>query len=279
VIEGQVTALNFYPVKGARGIAIETARVNTTGLAIESVADREWMLVDRNRVFVSQREVPRLALVKPSVNDDALVLDAPGAPQFRLPLAMPAQPAQQVRVWSAEVRGFDMGDQVATWLTSFLERNVRLVRFDRSHPRRCNPDYVGDSGAHTMFADGYPLLVIGEESLADLNVRLATRGSPALPMNRFRPSVVVSGLEAYAEDHIDTITTENVALKLVKPCTRCQVTTTDQATARVAREPLTTLASYRRDDRLAGVIFGMNAIVLRPGTLRRGETFHAEFRW
>jgi len=164
VIEGQVTALNFYPVKGARGIAIETARVNTTGLAIESVADREWMLVDRNRVFVSQREVPRLALVKPSVNDDALVLDAPGAPQFRLPLAMPAQPAQQVRVWSAEVRGFDMGDQVATWLTSFLERNVRLVRFDRSHPRRCNPDYVGDSGAHTMFADGYPLLVIGHRA-------------------------------------------------------------------------------------------------------------------
>ena len=132
-----------------------------------------------------------------------------------------------------------------------LGADVRLVRFDPAHQRLCNPVYAGDSGAHTAFADGYPLLVIGDASLAELNGRLAAVGSPALPMNRFRPNIVLSGLEPFDEDHIDTLSADGVTMKLVKPCTRCQITTTDQATADVGTEPLATLGGYRMDERSA----------------------------
>lgn len=279
MIEGRIAALNLYPIKGARGIAIDAARVDVAGLVADGVSDREWMLVDRDGTFVTQRELPRLALVTLAIGAACLRLDAPGQPRFELSLDPPAGEARDVRVWRAEVKGFDAGDAAAAWFTAFLGRELRLVRFDRSHLRRCNLDYVGSSGANTLFADGYPVLVIGEESLADLNARLAARRSPALPMNRFRPNLVLSGFEAYGEDHIETLETGAVALKLVKPCTRCPVTTTDQESARVGHEPLTTLASYRRDDRLAGVIFGMNAIVLRGGGVSRGEAVRATYRF
>ena len=149
------------------------------------------------------------------------------------------------------------GDQAAGWLSEWLGRAVRLVRFDPRARRLCNPAYAGTSGAHTAFADAYPLLVTSEASLEDLNSRLAI----PLPMNRFRPNLVLSGIEAYDEDHIDEIRIGRSMLKLVKPCTRCRTTTTDQATAEVGIEPLPTLAVYRRDDALDGVTFGMNAIV------------------
>ena len=140
--------------------------------------------------------------------------------------------------------------------------DVRLVRFDRSHKRACNPEFAGDSGAHTFFSDGYPILVIGAASLAELNDRLTARGQPPIPMNRFRPNVVLQGLPAYAEDHLDTIAAGDVVLRCVKPCVRCQVTTTDQDLAQVGMEPLRTLGEYRMSERLGGVTFGMNAIVI-----------------
>jgi uncharacterized protein YcbX len=176
-------------------------------------------------------------------------------------LARAPAASSEVVVWRSHVLGIDQGDAAAAWFSDHLGRRARLVRFDPAKPRRCNPDYVGTTGAHTMFADGYPLLVIGQASLDDLNARLASKGSPPLPMNRFRPNVVVTGLPPYDEDHLDTIESGGVTLKLVKSCVRCQVTTTDQATARVGIEPLATLGMYRRDDALAGVTFGMNAIV------------------
>ena len=132
-----------------------------------------------------------------------------------------------------------------------------MVRFDASVHRYCNKAYAGETGAHTAFADGYPILVIADASLMDLNGRLET----PLPMNRFRPNIVLAGVDAYDEDHIDSIECGGVTLKLVKPCVRCQITTTDQATASVGIEPLPTLGAYRRDDTLGGVTFGMNAIV------------------
>jgi uncharacterized protein YcbX len=156
-----------------------------------------------------------------------------------------------------------------------------MVRFDDRVPRPCNPDYVGATGATTLFADGYPVLVIGRASLDDLNARLAACGVPAVPMNRFRPNLVLDGLDPYDEDHLDTITSGPVTLKLVKPCTRCEITTTDQDTARRNLEPLRTLASYRRDDRFAGVTFGMNAIVVAGAgaTLAVGDAADGAFRF
>jgi uncharacterized protein YcbX len=211
--------------------------------------------------FLTQRELPRLALVAVEAAGDSLRLRAPDMPPLRVPLSLAAD-SRDVVVWRSDVRGFDAGDDAARWLSGWLAREARLVRFDRSVTRHCNRDYVGDSRAHTLFADAYPLLVIGRDSLRDLNDRLAARGEAALPMNRFRPNIVLDGLPAFAEDHLDTIRIGDVVLRPVKPCTRCQVTTTDQATAQVAIEPLRTLGEFRMDAKLDGVTFGMNAVVV-----------------
>lgn len=262
-----IAALNVYPVKGCRGIAFPTAGVAVRGLVAPvpqaAVGDREWMVVDRDGRFVTQREHPRLALIGTRLASGTLVLRSPGFEALAVPLGASGGPAREVIVWESRVPAGDAGDDAARWLSRVLGVEVRLVRFDATHERRCDPTYAGESTAHTAFADAFPLLVIGEASLADLNTRLAAKGVAALSMNRFRPNLVLAGLEAYDEDHLDTVATAEVTLKLVKPCTRCQVTTTDQDTAVVGTEPLATLRQYRNDAARAGVTFGMNAIVVR----------------
>ena len=262
----RITALNVYPVKSCAGFGQEHVRVATRGLVAAtpagSTGDREWLIVDRDGRFVTQREYPRLALVGTRLGAGMLVLATAGRPPLAVPLAPLAGPTREVVVWNSQVRAHDAGDAAAAWLSALLGADVRLVRFDPAHERRCNPDYAGDSGAHTAFADGYPLLVANEASLAELNARLMAAGAPALPMNRFRPNLVLSGLDPFDEDHIDTLSADGVTLKLVKPCTRCQITTTDQATAEVGPEPLATLRGYRMNERLGGVTFGVNAIVV-----------------
>ena len=260
-MEARLTSIVVYPFKGAAGIAVASADVRVTGLATDGVADREWMAVDRHGRFVTQREFPRLALVHPAIENGCLVLSARGlAP---LALATDARsPARDVVVWHSLVRGFDAGDEAAHWLSSAIASEVRIVRFDPALPRYSSRDYAGDSGAQVRFADGYPVLVIGQASLDELNARLAARGRAPVEMNRFRPNLVLDGLEAHDEDRVASIEIDGVVLKPVKPCTRCQVTTIDQSNASAGLEPLTTLSTYRRDDRLAGVTFGMNAIVI-----------------
>lgn len=257
--DASVAHLAVYPVKSCRGLPQSRAAVALTGLAIAGVRDREWMVVDARGRFVTQRERPRLALIEPRVIDGGIELRAPGMAAVA---ARASGASREVVVWSAHVRGFDAGDEVASSLSTFLGQAVRLVRFDDSHPRPCNPAFAGDRGAAVLFNDGYPILVIGKASLDDLNDRLGDRGSDALPMDRFRPNLVLDGLEPYDEDHLESIAIGEVVLKPVKPCTRCEITTTDQASARRGIEPLRTLSTYRRDDRLAGVTFGMNAIVV-----------------
>jgi len=273
-----VDSLHLYPVKGCAGIGVTTTRVATTGLAMDGAADREWMVVDETGRFLTQRELPRLAQVRTSIVDGLLRLAAPHMPTLVLDRA-PGAVARDVVVWRSAVRGIDAGDTAAHWLSDWLAQDVRLVRFDRAVTRLCNPEFAGASGAHTYFADGYPVLVIGAASLDDLNARLAMRGEPALPMNRFRPNIVVRGLEAFLEDHVDTFTIGDVTLRAVKACTRCQVTATDQVTAAVGIEPLRTLGEYRLHEALGGLAFGMNAIVLREGTLAAGMPVAVEWRF
>jgi uncharacterized protein len=277
--EVRIESLHVYPVKGCRGIALDAADVATTGLVASGAGDREWMIVDLAGRFVTQREFPRLALVGTQVRAGALTLSAPGVSPLVLPLRAPEGASRDVVVWRSNVQGFDAGDDAARWLTAHVGAGVRLVRFDRARARPCNPDYAGDAGAHTFFADGYPILVIGTASLADLNVRLAAQGGLPLPMNRFRPNLALAGLPAYDEDHLATITVGAVVLRCVKPCTRCQVTTTNQDTADVGMEPLRTLAGYRMNERLAGVTFGMNAVVAggAGGTLAAGAPVVVEY--
>jgi len=265
VTTAELTGLNVYPVKSCRGIAVTRARIDVRGLSLTSassrVGDREWMIVDGNGRFITQRELPRLALIEIAVVSDLLRLSMRGMGSIEVPLEAPPGVRCEVVVWQSVVPAHDEGATVAAWLAAALGTEARLVRFDSTHERACNPDFVGASGAHTAFADAYPLLLAGEASLADLNVRLAAKASPALPMNRFRPNIVLAGLPAYDEDHLDAIEVDGIVIKLVKRCTRCTTTTTDQATSIRDVEPLSTLAGYRHDATLGGVTFGMNAIV------------------
>lgn len=276
-----VASLHVYPVKGCRGIDVAAAAVTVTGLTHDGVGDREWMLVDREGRFVTQREHPRLALVQVGTDGGALTLTTPGAAPLHVAIPTASASAREVVVWRSEVLGQDGGDAAAALVSAWLGVDVRLVRFDRARARPCNPEYAGNTGAHTFFADGYPVLVIGESSLAELNERMAAFGEPALPMNRFRPNVVVGGLPPFTEDHLATLRIGAVELTLVKPCVRCQVTTTDQATAAVGVEPLRTLGGFRMDEHFGGVTFGMNAVVTggAGATIAAGAPVSAEYRF
>jgi uncharacterized protein YcbX len=248
-----ISALNMYPVKSCRGIALESAQVTATGFA----HDRHWMLVRPNGKFVTQRELPRMALIATRVTDGALTLSAPGMPDLSVPSADGA--ARPVTVWKFEGRGIDCGAAAAAWVTLYLETDLSMVAFDASLPRVCGPEWTGDTTAITEFADGFPILVISRASLAELNSRLPS----ALPMERFRPNLVIDGVGAYDEDRIHELRVGAVALRLVKACARCSITTTDQQLGAVdGVEPLRTLKEYRFNRELRGVVFGQNAIVV-----------------
>ncbi len=267
-----IAALFVYPVKGCRGIALPSARVTERGLE----HDREWMVVDSAGRFVTQRTEPRLASIATAITATSLTLTVPGAEPLQVPLDQSGVTGA-VTVWRDTVPGIDQGSAAAAWLSARLDGAYRLVRFDPAARRLCNPAYAGDSGAHTAFADGYPLLVLSEASLNDLNARLAT----PLPIDRFRPNLLLSGVDAYDEDYIDRIVSGDVTLKMVKPCIRCQVTTIDQRTLERGLEPLHTLAGYRHNALLDGVAFGMNAIVAAGGgeTLTRGSPVAHSYRF
>lgn len=281
----ELIGLNVYPVKSCRGIAVTRARIDVRGLGLASassrVGDREWMIVDSKGRFITQRELPRLALVEIAVVSDLLRLSMRGMGSIDVPLEAPPGVRCEVVVWQSVAPAHDEGAAVAAWLAAALGTEARLVRFDSTHERACNPDFVGASGAHTAFADAYPLLLTGEASLADLNARLAARASPALPMNRFRPNIVLAGLPAYDEDHLDAIEVDGIVIKLVKRCTRCTTTTTDQVTTLRGVEPLSTLAGYRHDATLGGVTFGMNAIVASGAgsEIAVGRTVRCSYRF
>ncbi|MBV9324741.1 MAG: MOSC domain-containing protein [Chloroflexi bacterium] len=259
-----VSQLHMYPVKSCAGTPLEVACLDARGV----VHDREFMVVDAAGDFLTQREAPRLALIVPSRSDDRLELGAPGMPPFRLAPVTVGE-ATPVRVWRDHVAAVDQGELIAEWLGDFLRLSCRLVRQADNAIRHVDPEYATKPDDQVGFADGYPLLLLSEESLADLNRRL----TEPLPMNRFRPNVVVRGSgEPYAEDCWSRIRIGEVECSVVKACARCVTTTTDQLTAERKAEPLVTLATYRRVPR--GVLFGQNLIHHAPGVLRVGNTVH-----
>jgi uncharacterized protein YcbX len=266
-----ISALNIYPVKSCAGITLSQAELTPTGLA----HDRQWMIVDDNGRFVSQREIARLALIKPQLMNGGVRLDAPGMPSLIVSNARGS--GVDVTVWQDRCAALDEGAEAANWLSQFLAKNVRLVRFDDRKPRLSNREWTGDVEAITRFADGFSVLVIAEASLADLNERL-----PApIPMNRFRPNVVLSGLAAYDEDRVHELASQSFRLRIVKPCTRCKITTIDQASGEVTgEEPLQTLKTFRFSRELRGVLFGQNAIVIAGagGVLNVGQTLEVSWK-
>ncbi len=276
-----VAGLFSYPVKGFRAVAHESADVLASGVR----HDREWMVVDARHTparFVSQRECPLMATLAVTVNAAGELLLSCGTEIFAVPA--PARNALlKVQVWNHETVALDAGDAVGEWLATRLSMphdQLRLVRFHPEMRRDCNRLYAGDADAHTFFADGYPLLVTNASSLADLSQRMKRDAIQAMPMDRFRPNIVLAGLPAWDEDHIDTVAIGDVVMKLAKPCVRCHVTTTDQQTGeRLSDEPLDTLATFRNSTALGGVTFGWNAVVIKPGRLSRSDQVVVQFRF
>jgi uncharacterized protein len=267
----RIAALYYYPVKSARGIELEQATLTPAGF----VDDRRWMLVNGAGRFLTQREWPRLALLQAAVSATALRLDAPGMPALAILLSQQGT-RRRVQIWNDHCDAFDEGDAAAAWLQQMLQTECRLVRFDPSQRRLSSSRWTGAHEAENRFSDAFPLLVLGAASLDDLNRRLGT----PLPVNRFRPSVLLEGLQPYDEDDIVELCADGIRLQLVKACTRCKITTTNQQTGvPEGEEPLRTLRSYRYDAQLHGVCFGQNAIVVVGAgrTLHRGQQL--EVRW
>ena len=261
-----VAALHVYPVKGLKGVDVNEARATARGLEY----DRRFMVVDPEGTFVSQREYPKMATVWTDIAGDSLVLSSPDRDEVSVPL-IPTGPATlRVRVWRSTVDAAPVSKEADAFLSETLGMNCRLVYMPDTTRRLSNPEYAGDEKL-VGFADGYAYLMIGAASLADLNKRMAARGAAPLPMNRFRPNIVLAGSEPYAEDTWKDVRVGTARLRAAKPCGRCQVTTTDQSTGEVrGPEPLATLATYR-DSAEFGVMFGMNYVTLQAGSIRLGD--------
>lgn len=261
-----VTSLHVYPVKGLKAIDLDSARCTERGLE----HDRRWMVVDAHGGFLSQREHPRMATIWTDIQDGALTLSAPDMSSVDVPVDPRPAATLQVRVWNSVCEAVPVSSFADAWLSDYLRVPCRLVYMPDSTRRLSNPQYAGEARL-VGFADGYAYLVTGEGSLADLNARLAARGARSVPMNRFRPNVVVSGGAAFAEDGWKEIRIGEAVLRAAKPCGRCQVTTTDQATGEVTGpEPLATLGQYRESPEF-GTRFGMNFVTVATGTVRVGD--------
>jgi uncharacterized protein YcbX len=264
-----LAALHLYPVKSCRGITVPEATVTDGGLE----HDREWMVVSPDGRFVTQRECPRLATVGVALDGRALTLAAEGAGSVAAPCDLRGEPVE-VTVWRDRCQAHDQGTEMARWLSEWLGRPLRLVRFAPAQRRLSDPAWTGGVDAGNRFSDGFALLAISRASLGDLNARLAV----PLAMNRFRPNLELDGLPPYGEDELEDLVAGVLRLRRVKPCTRCTITTTDQSTGTVdGDEPLRTLKTYRWDPRLRGVTFGQNLIVVAgAGTrLRAGMELQA----
>jgi uncharacterized protein YcbX len=276
-----LSGLYVYPVKSCAGIAVDEALLIETGLEF----DRAWMLVDDTGRFLSQRTVPRMALIRPTLRYQDMVLRAPGMLALHVLLDTVEEPVR-VHVHNDEVKAYDMGALAAQWFSDFLGRPVRLVRFDPDQKRLSSKRWTGDIDAENQFADAFPLLVTSTASMAELNRRLALQEVPAMGPERFRPNLVIDGLDAHGEDVLDELRFDTdegpVVLKLVKPCTRCTIPNVDPATGEQGHQPGDTLAGYRADPRMDGAItFGMDAVIVegieRP--LRTGLAGRAVVRF
>lgn len=285
--QARIERLFIYPVKSCAGVEVSEALVTETGFDL----DRSWMVVDADGEFLTQRELPRMALIRPQIRHGDVVLRAPGMLALHLQLDT-VEKAMQVRVWDDVVPAWDMGDLASQWFSDFLRTPggprgpYRLVRFDPEHRRLSSLQWTGGVEAMNQFSDGYPLLLASSASLAGLNRRLLAAGQPAVTIDRFRPNIVLGGVDEHDEDRLELLHIGSgesaVRLRPVKPCARCPIPNIDPATAVSSPAVGDMLQSYRRDERVKGAItFGMNLIVVDglDQTLRVGQAVQGNFRF
>jgi uncharacterized protein len=298
-VVGRIERLFIYPVKSCAGIEVQDIDLYDTGLDL----DRAWMVVDQDGVFVSQREYPRMALIQPQLRRGELILRAPGMLALHVSIEGVEEPTR-VEVWDDQVPAYDMGNVAAQWFTDFLSLNthglpsgqgakLRLVRFDPDHNRLASKRWTGGADAPTMFADGFPILVLSQSAVDALNNKLLASGQTAVTVERFRPNVVLGGLVEHDEDRLEAIAVHvqaadrgeapgNVELALCKPCARCSIPDVDPATAQTGTAVADTLQTYRADSRVGGAVtFGMNAFI-RAGVgakLRVGQPVTGTYKF
>jgi uncharacterized protein len=264
----------LYPIKSCAGISLPSATLTRAGLMTEQIYDREWMVVDEAGRALTQREHPRMALITPRLKSETLELRAPGMLRLDIALGLPdpeLAPTLTVHVWDDTVKAYDCDATTAAWFSSFLGLPCRLARFHANANRAVSTKWTKGVAATTFFSDGYPVLVVGSASLADLNDKLVHAGRAPLPMNRFRPNLVLDGIDAFEEDYVEHFSMGDALLKPVKPCPRCPMPSIDQSTGQFGPDPLDILQSYRTKAELDGAIcFGMNAIA----TEGEGQRLH-----
>ena len=267
--------LILYPIKSCAAMPVEEAVATVSGLSAQGVHDREWMLVTNEGQFLTQREFPHMATIVPRVAGDTLLVSAPARPPLRLPLAaQPATHTMRVQIWDDLVEAIDCGDAAAAWFGQALGTACRLVRCPPDAARPTSEKWTGGAPSSARFADAYPLLLIGQASLDEINERMRAAGRDALPMDRFRPNLVVEGINAFDEDYTASFTAGDIVIQPVKPCARCPIPAIDQATGIPGPDPLDILQSWRARAILDGAVcVGMNCIVAggAGGILRVGQ--------
>src|SRR5436190_8267854 len=295
----EISEINIYPVKSLKGIALSEAVVEKGGLWL----DRRWMLTDPDGMFFTQREVPKMATVHVEVTSNGLQVTSENGEEMSIPSEPDKGHRQNVTVWQSEVAGLVYNGEVSEWFSDVLGRKCQLVVMPETSKRHVSKDF--DNGDDIVsFADGYPLLLIGEASLEELNKKIEENSelpprprdaaTPSkqggelfepLPMNRFRPNVVVQGSDAFAEDRWAKIRIGEAIFRVAKPCARCQIPTIDQNTGEFdGKEPSRTLAMFRMAKQVFpndyeafgltpnSVVFGENLIPENPGgTINLGD--------
>jgi uncharacterized protein YcbX len=254
-----VSQINIFPIKSCRGLSVPSGIMTKRGFEF----DRQWMIVTNEGKFLTQRQLPMMSQILPEIVVRSpkieMRLSAPGMPPLTFQSSTNGA-SRQVVVWNDTREATDEGDAAAEWLGKFLKTTCRLVRFSESFVRTVDEKYAKTDEDQVGFADGFPFLLISENSLEDLNERMPL----VLPMNRFRPNIVVKGCEPYAEDAWKTVNIGHARLHIVKPCARCVITCTDQDTSKVGVEPLKTLSGFRND--MNKILFGQNLV---PETLNQ----------
>ncbi|MGC8518122.1 MAG: MOSC domain-containing protein [Steroidobacteraceae bacterium] len=259
----RLQALHVYPLKSARGLSLARTTVGASGLAW----DRHWMVVRSDGTFLTQRTHPRLARIATELTPEGLRLSREDGAPLLLPYQAPP-PARPVRIWRDLCTGIDAGESAAAWVGALLGEPVRVVHAPPSPARHADPHYTGPDPPPLAFPDGFPLLVCTQASLDALNERLGAQ----LSMSRFRPNLVLTGVEPFAEDRFDTLRIGEVTVRLVKPCTRCIIPARDPLTGDADIDPMPVLRSFRFDPQLRGVTFGVNAVI----SAGVGETLERE---
>jgi len=255
-----VTSLFTYPIKGMGGISLKRSEVLKQGL----LHDRQWMLVNNQGEFISQREYPILALMKCQLQEQQLVVRH-NENEISLGLSENVEKIHRVKVWSSKLNAHEVNPNISNWFSTLLNEKVTLVKMTSvsNRPKRL---YTSPYKTKLGFSDGYPILILSEESMSQLNEKLDTN----LDIDRFRANIIVSGVEPHEEDNWKKeFTIGSTCLKVIKPCARCMVTTIDQQTGIKGKEPLATLATYRRWRKK--IWFGANAITIDKGDINVGD--------